>query len=168
MPKLFKKNLSPEELGRALYERLRANLEAESSELNLSHFLSTVSIRGAEPHDQSAGEIIVGVMFAATLATERSTTANVAQRVVGGMKSEFLSHLAEQGADELQRAEWEATMAGRFLAYRRSMEGYSGFEPPWKLGRELFWNLTDNRDYVAMSIKIATLYLLRARDVAQE
>jgi hypothetical protein len=47
------------------------------------------------------------------------------------------------------------------------MDGYSGYEPPWKLGRQFYWSLVGNEDYAAMSIKIATLYLLAARDRVQ-
>jgi hypothetical protein len=47
------------------------------------------------------------------------------------------------------------------------MEGYTGFEPPWKLGRLFFWNIVSKELYDVMSIKISTLYLLAAQEEAQ-
>ena len=58
-------------------------------------------------------------------------------------------------------------MDAHFDEYRKCLEGYEGFEPPWKLGRLFLWNITGEEKYHAISIKIATLYLLEARDVCQ-
>ena len=164
---LFKKHLRPEELGAMLYEMLRSGLESDG-ELSLRRLVQSLDLESEQLHAQYAGEVMVGLMYAATLAIERSAPQRVAQMIITGMKSEFSNHLQEQGASPLQMAEWEATVANTFLLYRSSLEDYSGFEPPWKLGRQFFWNLLDREDYVAMSIKIATLYLVAARDAAQD
>ena len=163
---LFKKHLRPEELGSMLYEALRRGLESDG-DLSLQRLVQSLELESEQLHPQYAGEVMIGLMYAATLAIERSTPQRVAQMIGTGMKVEFSNHLREQGASPLQIAEWEATVASTFLQYRTCLEDYSGFEPPWKLGRQLFWNLLDRKEYVAMSIKIATLYLVAARDAVQ-
>ncbi len=164
--RLFRKHRTSEELGELLYEALRSGMES-GGELSTDRLLDSIDRTAAQLDEQFRGEIIVGLMFGATLAIERSATARVATRIAAGMKAEFMNHQEEQGATAIQRAEWEAVIASRFLSYRMSLEGYTGFEPPWKLGREFYWNIIGEQDYTAMSIKIATLYLLSARDFAQ-
>jgi hypothetical protein len=164
---LFKKQLQPEKLGAIVYERLRKELEG-NGDLALDHLLHNLGLESANDQPEHAGDVIVALMFAATMAIERSAPEPVAVKIVSGMKSEFLSHLREQGATALQAAEWEATLASSFLVYRTCLEDYSGFEPPWKLGRQFFWNLIGREEYVAMAVKIATLYLIAARDAVQE
>jgi len=163
---LFKKHLRPGDLGGMIYELLRANLEG-SGDLSMEQLLDALGLNRKDLPEQTEGEVMIALMFAAALAIDRSAAVRVAQEIIAGMKSEFSDHLREQGANSLQLAEWDATVAETFLLYRTALEGYSGFEPPWKLGRQFFWNLVGNEDHVAMSIKIATLYLLAARDRTQ-
>lgn len=149
-----------------MYELLRSGLES-SGELSITHILEGMDRSAAELDANYRGEVMVGLMFSAGLAVERSATPRVARQIMAGVKAEFLSHLEEQGATTLQQAEWENVLAARFLDYRKALEEYTGFEPPWKLGRQLYWNLVGEEQYVAMSIKIATLYLMTARDRCQ-
>lgn len=164
--KLFRKHLSPEELGEMIYESLRAGMES-SGDLSVRRFLEALDQEPDALDEQYVGEIIIALMFGATLAMERSASARVAEQLGAGMKSEFLNHLQEQGASAIQKAEWETVLSSRFLEYRHCIEDYSGFEPPWKLGRQLYWNVVGEQRYIAMSLKIATLYILAARDHAQ-
>ncbi len=162
----FRKYLRPEEVGSKIYELLRTCVESDG-ELSLDSLLFNLDLRREALHEHVEGDVMVGLMFSAILATERSTTPRTARKIIMGMTGEFLHHLEEQGADAVQCAEWETTIAAMFLSYRNSMDGYSGFEPPWKLGRQLYWNLVGNEVYAAMPIKIATLYLLAAREKVQ-
>ena len=107
-------------------------------------------------------------MFGGVMAVERSATLRVADEIIAGMKLAFLQHLEEQGADAIQRAEWESVLADHFLTYRQCLENYSGFEHPWKLGRQFYWNLVGVEEHAALLIKISTLYLLAGRDRCQE
>ena len=118
--------------------------------------------------EQYEGEIMVGLMFGGVMAIERSATLRVADEIIAGMKLAFLQHLEEQGANAIQRAEWETVLADHFLTYRQCLENYSGFEPPWKLGRQFYWNLVGVEEHAALLIKISTLYLLAGRDRCQE
>ena len=149
-----------------LYEELRSGLESEG-DLSLQELIQNLGKDRDDVDDQYAGEVMIGLMFAASLATERSASSWVSRQILAGMKVEFNRHLAEQGASETQQQEWIAIMGNRFLAYKKCFEGYTGFEPPWKLGRQFFWNIIGLEEHVAMSIKIATLFLLEARDECQ-
>jgi hypothetical protein len=164
--RLSRKYLSPEELGAMLYEALRSGMESHD-DLSMERFVQSLDRGSEELDEQYAGEIMVALMFGGLLSIERSASPRVAEQIAAGMKAEFLNHVQEQGASPLQKAEWEAVIASRFLTYRQSLEGYSGFEPPWKLGRQFFWNLVGVEEYIAMSVKIATLYILAARDACQ-
>jgi len=150
-----------------LYEKLRSGLESEGN-LSLQDLIQHLGKERTEVDNQYAGEVMIGLMFAASLATERSASSWVTRQILEGMNVEFNRHLAEQGASEAQQQEWIAIMGNRFLAYKKCLEGYTGFEPPWKLGRQFFWNILGHEEHVAMSIKIATLFLLEARDECQE
>ena len=163
---LFRKHIPPEDVGSRIYELLRHSAESDE-DLRIDALLTHLDLRETDLHEQLMGTVMGGLMFAAILATERSTTPRTSRKIIVGMTEEFLRHLEEQGANQVQRAEWEAALAGMFLAYRQCMDGYSGYEPPWKLGRQFYWNLVGNEEYAAMSIKIATLYLLTARDRVQ-
>ena len=165
--RLFRKHIKPENLGAMLYEELRRGM-ASDSDLSMDGFLRSLDKDPGEVDEQYAGEIMVGLMFGAAMAIERSASALVAEEIKTGMKQEFLRHLEEQGADETHRAEWEAILADRFGGYRVTLENYSGFEPPWKLGRQFYWNLIGVEEHIAILIKIATLYVLTARDKCQE
>lgn len=165
--RLFKKQTRPIELGSLIYETLRKGLAGEG-ELSMDQFLKSLDSDVAETNEQCAGEVVIGLMFGGVMAIERSASQAVAEQIIAGMKMEFLRHLEEQGANQIQRAEWENIMADRFLSYRQTLENYSGFEPPWKLGRQFYWNLIGTEEHIAMHIKIATLYLLAARDRCQE
>ncbi len=164
--KLFRKNYSPQEVGAMIYETLRAGMASDEN-LSVKTLIENLDRTEAELQDQYVGEIMIGAMFGATLAIDRSTSPWVAEQICRGMHLEFYSHLAEQGASEEQVLEWRVVVQERFHEYRRCMELYEGFEPPWKMGRQLFWNLTGAEEYLAMSIKIATLYVLAARDAVQ-
>lgn len=164
---LFKKNIHPHELGMIVYERLRAGVESEG-DLSLQGLLAGLSLHPDELEPQHVGEIMIGVMFAATLAIESQAGAKASQQIIAALKGEFFNHLDEQGASPLQIAEWEAVLADRFLTYRQAMEGYSGFEPPWKLGRTFFWHILSEKIHLAMSVKICTLYMLAARDACYD
>jgi len=165
---LFRKHRQPEELGAMLYEALRSGMESDTGELSLKLYVEGLDVDPKDMDEQYVGQAMVGLMFGATLAIERSATANVAEQIGSGMKTAFLNHVIEQGADAIQKAEWENVIAAVFLTYRKRLEGYSGFEPPWKLGRELYWNVIGKEEYNTMAIKISTLYLLAARDTCQE
>jgi len=160
---LFKKNLLPSELGEHMYEALRHAMQSDG-ELSMRRLLVALELVPEELHDQYVGEIMIGLMFGATLAVESAATPRTATHIISALKAEFLNHLEEQGATALQRAEWEAVLAARFLTYRETLEGYTGFEPPWKLGRAFFWHVINEEVHLAMCVKICTLYILAARD----
>jgi hypothetical protein len=164
--KLFRRHYSPAEVGALIYETLRAGMASDEN-LSVRALIDNLDRTETELEDQYVGEIMVGAMFGATLAIDRSTPGWVGQEICRGMHQEFYMHLAEQGASEQQVLEWRTVVQERFHEYRRCMEQYEGFEPPWKMGRQLFWNLTGTEEYLAMSIKIATLYVLAARDAVQ-
>lgn len=165
--KLFRKHLTPEELGARIYEALRAGM-ASDGELSVERFVSSFDLGSVELHEQYVGEVMIGSMFAAVLAIERSTWKWLGEQIGKGMVSDFLLHLREQGAAPKQIAEWNLVAEARFEEYRKCMEHYEGLEPPWKLGRQFYWNITGSEQYLAMSIKIATLYLLEALNAAQQ
>jgi hypothetical protein len=164
--RLFKKHRRPEELGGMLYEALRQGMESDG-DLSMDRYIESL---GRSPEMLDAlyvGEIMIGLMFGGAMAIERSAPAKVAEQIDAGMKTEFLQHIQEQGANTIQKAEWETIIASRFLDYRQCLQDYSGFEPPWRLGREFYWSIIGENNYDAMSIKISTLYILAARDVCQ-
>ncbi len=164
--KLFRRHYSPEEVGAMIYETLRAGM-ASDGDLSVKTLIDHLDRTETELHDQYVGEIMIGAMFGAVLAIGRSTPALTGDLVCRGMHREFYAHLGEQGASEDQVLEWQVVVQERFREYRRCMEQYEGLEPPWKMGRQLFWNITGAEEYLAMSIKIATLYVLAARDTVQ-
>lgn len=150
-----------------MYEALRALLSSEE-ELSISHLSDHLEEHDEILDEHFPGEVMIGCIFAANLALERSTSTWIAERVMGGMTGEFLNHLREQGATAAQVAEWENSLRERFAEYARALEGYEGYEPPWKLGRRFLWFLTGDENHLALAVKDATLFLLRARDGAQE
>ncbi|MBP1647340.1 MAG: hypothetical protein H6Q30_785 [Bacteroidetes bacterium] len=164
--KLFRRHYTPEEVGSMIYETLRAGM-ASSGDLSVKTLIDNLDRTEAELHDQYVGEIMIGAMFGALLAIDRSTLPTTRDLICRGMHREFYAHLGEQGASEDQVLEWQVVVQERFREYRRCMEQYEGYEPPWKMGRQLFWNITGAEEYLAMSIKIATLYVLAARDTVQ-
>jgi hypothetical protein len=164
---LFQKNLTPADLGARLYETLRHGMESDG-ELSIRQLLVGLELVPEELHDQYVGEIMIGLLFGATLAIESSATPRVANQIISALKAEFFNHLEEQGARPLQCAEWEAVLANRFLTYRECLEGYTGFEPPWKLGRALFWHIIGDEVHIAMCVKICTLYIMTARALCGE
>ena len=165
--RLFKKHRSPEEVGAILYESLRKGMEGSES-LSLDKFVDALLGPDPELDPQYAGEGMIALMFGGDMAIRRSAPPRVAEKIYSGMKTEFIQHIQEQGASSIQQAEWETIVATRFLEYRTAIEGYSGFEPPWKLGRQMFWNISSVAEHNAMAVKIATLYILEARDLCQD
>ena len=165
--RLFRRHLTPQQLGAMLYEKLRSALESDG-DLSLQELIRNLGKDRNEVDNQYAGEVMIGLMFAANLAIERSASRWVSKQILAGMKVEFGRHLGEQGASETQQREWIAIMGDRFLAYGKCLEGYTGFEPPWKLGRQFYWNIIGYEDHLAMSVKIATLFLMQARDECQD
>ena len=141
---------------------------ASNGDLSVVRFIRNLEKEERELHEQYVGEIMIGSMFGAALAIDSSASKWMAGQINIGMKREFLRHLQEQGATSEHIAEWDSVVADRFLEYRQCLQDYQDYEPPWKLGREFFWNVTGVEEYVAMSIKIATLYLLAGRDTAQQ
>ena len=165
--KLFRKHCTPEELGARVYESLRAGM-ASDGDLSIQRFLTSLDVTSDDLQEQYVGEVMIGAMFAATIAINRSTSAWMGEQIVQGMINDFLLHLSEQGAMLRQIEEWRAVVRERFDEFRITMEGYEGLEPPWKMGRQFYWNMSGREEYLAMNIKISTLYLLEALDQAQE
>jgi hypothetical protein len=165
--RLFQKNLRASDLGLLIYERLRTGMQTDD-DISMNGLLTGLELLPEELDEQYVGEIMIALMFAATLAVERHASPVAAQQVISSMKGEFLNHLDEQGATVIQKAEWESVLADRFLSYRKCLDGYSGFEPPWKLGREFFWKIIGKQVHLAMSVKICTLYLVAAQHTCEE
>lgn len=147
-----------------LYEMLRSEGEGPGT-LSMEGLVSSLGLEPEGPN--RLGEIMAGMLFACTIAAERSASPQTATLITAGARAEFMTHLLEQGADPVQRAEWDAVLAERMLSYRRILEATTGFEPPWKLGRAFYWNLSGQERYDALAVKVATLYLMEARDAAQ-
>jgi hypothetical protein len=165
--KLFRKNLTPEELGGVIYEKLRAHL-ASDDDLSIGALLRKLTRREEDLPEQHQGAIMIATMFGAVIAIERSTSRWIAKRITEGMHREFFAHLREQGASPEQVKDWEQIVDEHYALYRAALEGYEeGGEPPWRLGRQFLWNLIGAAEYVAAQIKEATLFLLQALDVAQ-
>lgn len=164
---LFRKHYTPAEVGAAVYESLRAAIAASSGELSLTSLLDRIGGRRENLPQQHAGEVMVGALFAASLAVERSGARWIAEEILSGMRTEFLRHLKEQGALPEQVDEWERILFSRSGEFREDLRGYDELEPPWKLGRRFLWAFTGVEDYTALSVKHATLFLLAARDHAQ-
>jgi hypothetical protein len=164
---LFHKNMTPAELGSLLYETLRAGVASDGN-LSLNSLVRSLDAPGDDLDMQYAGEVMLGCMFGAILAVDRSSSSWLAEQIVAGMKTEFLRHVAEQGATPRQVVEWQDVLETRLQEFRDCLIGYEDLEPPWKLGRRFYWNIIGDDRYVALSIKIATLYILEARDVAQD
>jgi len=165
--KLFRKHFTPEELGAVIYEHLRAHL-ASDDELSIMKFLRDIERVEENLPEQHQGAIMVGTMFGAVMAIERSTTRWISRRLTEGMHREFFSHLREQGASEAQVRDWEQIISDHYQLYRSTLEGFDEeSEPPWKLGRAFLWNIIGAEEYIVSQIKHATLFLLAARDAAQ-
>ncbi len=150
-----------------IYEALRAGMTT-SGPLSLARLVTAFEKDPSDLEEQYVGEVMIASMYGATLAVDRSTSRWLGARVIGAMKAEFLAHIREQGASPQQVKEWEAVLLNRFEGYMVSLEGYEGFEPPWKLGRQFLWNVLGQEEYVAKSIKLATMFIYAARDVAQD
>ena len=150
-----------------IYEHLRTRL-ASDDPLSITALLERLGRAESELPEQHQGAIMVGVMFGAVLAIERSTTRWIARRIADGMSKEFAVHLREQGASSQQVVDWQQVVVDHSMLYRHALEGYDeSLEPPWKLGRQYLWLIIGTEEYVAAEIKEATLFLLQARDVAQ-
>jgi len=141
---------------------------ASETEISIDRLAGSLDLPTDELSELYVGEAMIGAMFAATLAIERSTWKWMGQQIQKGMAGEFFLHLKEQGATVDQIGEWRLMIDARFAEYRLCLQGYEELEPPWKLGRQFYWNMIGDERYVAMSIKIATLYLLEIRDAAQK
>ena len=165
--RVFQRRKTPESFGALLYEALRAGL-ALPGPLSLEDFAGKLSDEGELLDDQHPGEIVVGAMYAATMAVDRSTQRSVADRIVAGMTGEFLRHLGEQGASTLEVGQWRSIMNAHFADYRDILIRYEELEPPWKFGRQLLWCLTGSEDHTALAVRDATQFLLAVRDAAQE
>lgn len=165
--RVFQRRKTPEALGALLYEALRAGLGAPGP-VSIEHLASRLSDAGECLDNQHPGEIMVGAMYAASTAIDRSAPRPVADRIVAGMTGEFLNHLGEQGASAPEVGQWRSIMNAHFADYRDMLIGHEETEPPWKFGRQLLWCLTGSEDHTAVAVRDATEFLLAVRDAAQE
>jgi hypothetical protein len=165
--RVFQRRKTPEAFGALLYEALRTGLTLPGP-MNLDHLASAFSDEGEILDEQYPGEIVVGAMYAAAMAVDRSTQRPIADRIVAGMTAEFLRHLGEQGASGPEVGEWSSIMHAHFADYRDILIGYQELEPPWKLGRQLLWCMTGSEKHTAVAVRDATRFLLAVRDAAQE
>ena len=163
----MRRHLTPEALGALLYETLREAV-ASTEELSVSGLLGRLEIEEETLPRQYVGEIMRGCLFAATLAIRRSTSDWIGDRIVAGMKEEFVSHLLEQGATRQQAEQWKGVVERHFVEYGASMEGYEGLEPPWKLGRQFLCTFSGRDDHTAIAVKHGTDYLTTMENLAQE
>jgi len=163
----LRKHLTPEEFGALLYETVREAVVA-TRELSMTRLLTGLELQDGLLSEQYEGEIVIACLFGATLALERSTSAVIRLRIVEGLQEEFIRHLAEQGAHPEHCREWRRVFSAQFREYAECSEGYEGEEPPWKVGRHFLWHLTGRRDHLAGSVRHAALFLLQARDLAQQ
>jgi hypothetical protein len=165
--KLFRKQITPENLGAMIYEALRSSL-ASGGPFSIETLVRRIGKSEGDLPEQYVGAIMVGSMFGAVLAIERSTAKLTGERIVEGMQEEFLRHLREQGASAEQVADWREIVGEHFQVYRTCLEGYEGFEPPWKLGRQFLWGITGVEEFIGTAIKGATLHILGAQETAQD
>lgn len=165
--RVFQRRKTPEALGALLYEALRAAL-ANGGAVSIDGLADKLSGEGELLDPQFPGEMMVGAMYAATMAVDRSTQRPIADRILAGMTGEFLAHVKEQGASVQEVGEWRSIMHAHFADYRDVLVGYEELEPPWKFGRQLLWCLTGSEEHTAIAVRDATLFLLAVRDAAQE
>ena len=104
-----------------IYEALRSGMASDGN-LSVEQFIRGLGRHTDELNEQYSGVIITGLMFGATMAIERSASPRIAEQIAAGMKAEFLNHIQEQGADAIQKAEWETIVANDFLDYRKCIE----------------------------------------------
>ena len=161
------RNLTPEELGAGIYEMLRASMSS-GGDLSLERLQGALAEHEEVLDEQFAGTVMIGAMYAATLAVGRSTTTWVSERIQGGIISEFYAHLKEQGASSEQVSEWKVVLAEHWQEYARVLDGYEGYEPPWRFGRSLLWFLSSDDHHLALAVKDATMFLLKAEETAQD
>lgn len=159
--------MTPENLGAMIYEALRSSL-ASGGSFSVDTLVRRIGKSEEDLPEQYVGAIMVGSMFGAVLAIERSTAKLIGQRIVEGMQEEFFRHLREQGASANQIGDWQEIVGEHFQVYRSSLEGYEGFEPPWKLGRQFLWGITGVEEFIGTAIKGATLHILAAQETAQD
>ena len=165
--RVFQRRKTPEAFGALLYEALRTGLSLPGP-ISIEDLAGKLSNQGELLDDQAPGETVVGAMYAAKMAIDRSTQRSVADRIVAGMTGEFLRHLGEQGASSLEVGQWSSIMNVHFADYRDILIGYEELEPPWKFGRLLLWCLTGSEDHTAVAVRDATQFLLAVRDAAQD
>jgi len=165
--KLFRKHITPEDLGAMIYEALRSSL-ASGGSFSVDTLVRRIGKTETDLPEQYVGAIMVGSMFGAVLAVERSTAKLIGQRIVEGMQKEFFRHLREQGASAEHIGDWQDIVDEHFQVYRSSLEGYEGLEPPWKLGRQFLWGITGVEEFIGTAIKGATLHILAAQQTAQD
>jgi len=165
--RILQRRKSPEAFGALLYEALRTGVSMPGR-VSIEGLAGRLSEAGELLDDQHPGEIVIGAMYAATMAVDRSTQRPVADRIVAGMTGEFLCHLGEQGASSLEVGEWRSIMNAHFAEYRDVLIGHEELEPPWKFGRQLLWCLTGSENHTAVAVRDATEFLIAVRDAAQE
>ena len=162
---MFRSHLTGSGLGALVYEELRGEVAGDGV-LSLGGLVERLRDASAPAHPQGAGELMIACMFAATLVAEKVGTPGFLEEFRGGLETEFIRHLHEQGASEAQVEEWRVVLAEHFAEYYRTMDTHGDAALPAMLGREFLWNLTGEEITVPVCETMCTSYMSAARAAA--
>ncbi len=162
---MFRKRYTPEQFGAMLYEVLREGMAAEGP-LSLRRLQDMLGVPQAHLRDQYVGEVMIGGMFGAVLAIERSTPPWLCRRIRSGLEREFFKHLFEQGAAEREAEEWQVVLFEHFVLYFKTMPP-GETEVSRELGRRFFLHIAGMEPPDEDTLTACRHFLNAARDTAQ-
>jgi len=141
---LFKKKISPQDLGKVLYTNIRYGIMSSESPFNHNKLINDLN---EDPDNLKWSYFIEILIFAMYLSFEtlmKKYPSSTGLEVMKGIHSEFMAHIQPILKPDLNMGTVEQIIQmidNRFSEYGECLRNQKGAGPAWHLGVKAYWNI---------------------------
>jgi len=136
-----KKEISPRQLGKFLYQAIQMGLSSRS-ELSIDSLLDRLELTENDLILEYQSEVILALMYQVILAVDSKYNFPIAGYIINGMMEEFLSHTKEMGATGNQLESFLSLFEVRTREYADAEKNKTLYGPAYWIGKSFLENLT--------------------------
>ncbi len=141
---LFKRTISPIDLGKVLYTNIRYGVMSSESPFNHNKLINDINEDPDNLKWSYSIEILIFAMYLSFETLMKKYPSSPGLEVMKGVHSEFMAHIQPISKPDLKMGTVEQIIQMidcRFYQYGESLRNQNGAGPAWHLGVKAYWNI---------------------------